>query len=184
MSIELCRLKQNCHTRHRSRNGKWWSSTWQRLWRTSQEIFLIIEIFATILDTVYDNRALHHIDENNTFYMCINNKNVVFSTFPLLFRGFVIYLEYNYFYLWKDEIKMAVTYTKLWHILIDKGMKKKDLQQAADLTNHTMLKLRNNENITTETIGKINRYSIQKKFYRTFQDVNKLYFYFYRFKTK
>ena len=50
---------------------------------------------------------------------------------------------------------MAVTYTKLWHILIDKGMKTKDLHQAADLTNHTMLKLRNNENITTETIGKI-----------------------------
>ena len=50
---------------------------------------------------------------------------------------------------------MAVTYTKLWHILIDKGMKKKDLQQAANLTNHTMLKLRKNENITTETIGKI-----------------------------
>ena len=34
-------------------------------------------------------------------------------------------------------------------------MKKKDLQAAAGLTNHTMLKLRNNENITTETIGKI-----------------------------
>mgnify|MGYP006327694395 CR=1 FL=1 len=34
-------------------------------------------------------------------------------------------------------------------------MKKKDLQEAAGLTNHTMLKLRNNENITTETIGKI-----------------------------
>ena len=50
---------------------------------------------------------------------------------------------------------MSVTYTKLWHILIDKGMKKKDLQEAAGLTNHTMLKLRNNENITTETIGKI-----------------------------
>ena len=50
---------------------------------------------------------------------------------------------------------MAVTYTKLWHLLIDKGMKKKDLQYAADLTNHTMLKLRNNQNITTDTIGKI-----------------------------
>ena len=95
------------------------------------------------------------LTKNNIFCMCISNKNVVFSTIPLLFRGFVIYLEYNYFYLCKDEIKMAVTYTKLWHILIDKGMKKKDLQQAADLTNHTMLKLRNNENITTETIGKI-----------------------------
>lgn len=50
---------------------------------------------------------------------------------------------------------MSVTYTKLWHILIDRNMKKKDLQEAAGLTNHAMLKLRNNENITTETIGKI-----------------------------
>ena len=50
---------------------------------------------------------------------------------------------------------MAVTYTKLWHILIDRENKKKDLQAAAGLTNHVMLKLRNNQNITTETIGKI-----------------------------
>lgn len=50
---------------------------------------------------------------------------------------------------------MAVTYTKLWHILIDRNMKKKDLQEAAGLTNHAMLKLRNNQDITTETIGKI-----------------------------
>ena len=50
---------------------------------------------------------------------------------------------------------MAVAYTKLWHILIDRNMKKKDLQEAAGLTNHAMLKLRNNQNITTDTIGKI-----------------------------
>ena len=50
---------------------------------------------------------------------------------------------------------MSVIYNKLWYILIDRNMKKKDLQEAAGLTNHTMLKLRNNENITTETIGKI-----------------------------
>ncbi len=50
---------------------------------------------------------------------------------------------------------MAVTYNKLWHLLLDRGMKKKDLQQAAGLTNHTMLKLRNDMDITTETIGKI-----------------------------
>ena len=50
---------------------------------------------------------------------------------------------------------MSVIYNKLWHILIDRNMKKKDLQEAAGLTNHTLLKLRNNENITTETIGKI-----------------------------
>ena len=50
---------------------------------------------------------------------------------------------------------MAVTYNKLWHLLLDRGMKKKDLQQAAGLTNHTMLKLRKDQDITTETIGKI-----------------------------
>ena len=50
---------------------------------------------------------------------------------------------------------MAVTYNKLWHLLLDRGMKKKDLQETAGLTNHTMLKLRNNMDITTETIGKI-----------------------------
>lgn len=34
-------------------------------------------------------------------------------------------------------------------------MKKKDLKEAAGLTGHAMMKLRNNENITTETLGKI-----------------------------
>lgn len=50
---------------------------------------------------------------------------------------------------------MAVNYNKLWHLLLDKGMKKKELKEAAGLTNHTMLKLRNDQDITTETIGKI-----------------------------
>ena len=49
---------------------------------------------------------------------------------------------------------MSVIYNKLWHLLIDRGMKKKELQETAELTNHTMLKLRNNMDITTETIGK------------------------------
>lgn len=34
-------------------------------------------------------------------------------------------------------------------------MKKKDLQETAGLTNHAMLKLCKNQDITTETIGKI-----------------------------
>lgn len=62
---------------------------------------------------------------------------------------------YNYFVARKDEKQMAVTYTKLWHLLLDRGMKKKDLKEAAGLTNHIMLKLRKNQDITTETIGKI-----------------------------
>ena len=50
---------------------------------------------------------------------------------------------------------MSVSYNKLWYILIDRKMKKKDLKEAAGLTGHAMMKLRNNEDITTETIGKI-----------------------------
>lgn len=52
---------------------------------------------------------------------------------------------------------MAVTYKKLWHILIERNMKKKDLQEAAGLTHYAMLKLGRDENVTTEIIGKICR---------------------------
>ena len=50
---------------------------------------------------------------------------------------------------------MAVTYNKLRHILVDRGMMKKELQEAAGLTNHEMMKIRTDKDITTETIGKI-----------------------------
>ncbi len=50
---------------------------------------------------------------------------------------------------------MAVTYRKLWHMLIDRKMKKKELQEAAGLTHYAMLKLSRDEDVTTETLGKI-----------------------------
>lgn len=50
---------------------------------------------------------------------------------------------------------MAVRYNKLWKILIDKKMKKKDLQEAAHITHYQMMKLTRDENITTEIIGRI-----------------------------
>lgn len=51
--------------------------------------------------------------------------------------------------------KMTVSYKKLWHMLIDRGMRKKDLKEAAGLTAHTMLKLRNNMHVNTTIIYKI-----------------------------
>lgn len=50
---------------------------------------------------------------------------------------------------------MEVSYKKLWHILLDRDMKKKDLQEIAGLTGYMMHKLSRDENVTTETIGKI-----------------------------
>ena len=50
---------------------------------------------------------------------------------------------------------MAVRYNKLWKILIDKKMKKKDLQELAGLNRYQMLKLARDENVTTKVIGNI-----------------------------
>ena len=50
---------------------------------------------------------------------------------------------------------MAISYKKLWHILLDRDMMKKDLQSAAGLTHYTMNKLSRDEDVTTETLRKI-----------------------------
>ena len=50
---------------------------------------------------------------------------------------------------------MAVSYKKLWHLLIDRDMKKKDLQRVAGISAASITKLGKNENISTEIIQKI-----------------------------
>ena len=50
---------------------------------------------------------------------------------------------------------MTVSYKKLWHLLLDKNMKKKDLQKAAGLTQYAMLKLGRDEDVSTEILGQI-----------------------------
>lgn len=50
---------------------------------------------------------------------------------------------------------MAISYKKLWKLLIDKDMKKKDPEKAAGISNHVISKMTRNENITVETVGKI-----------------------------
>lgn len=54
-----------------------------------------------------------------------------------------------------EDSEMAVSYKKLWHMLLDKNMKKKDLQESAELTAYAMNKLSRDEDVTTETLGKI-----------------------------
>lgn len=50
---------------------------------------------------------------------------------------------------------MAVSYKKLWHILVDRDMKKKDLEALAGLSHYAMSKMSRNENVTTEVLGKV-----------------------------
>lgn len=50
---------------------------------------------------------------------------------------------------------MAICYKKLWKLLIDKDMQKKDLRLAAGLSTNVIAKLGKNENVSTEVLGKI-----------------------------
>ena len=50
---------------------------------------------------------------------------------------------------------MSISYKKLWKLLIDKDMKKKDLREAAGISTASMAKLGKNENVNTEILVKI-----------------------------
>lgn len=50
---------------------------------------------------------------------------------------------------------MAVSYRKLWKLLIDKDMKKKDLRLSSGISTNALAKLGKNERVTTDVIGKI-----------------------------
>ena len=50
---------------------------------------------------------------------------------------------------------MTISYKKLWKVLIDKDMKKKDLCAAAVISHTSMAKLGKNENVTTDVLLKI-----------------------------
>lgn len=49
----------------------------------------------------------------------------------------------------------TVSYKKLWKLLIDRDMKKKDLRQIAGISTVSMAKLSKNENLTTDILLKI-----------------------------
>lgn len=50
---------------------------------------------------------------------------------------------------------MAVSYKKLWKLLIDRDMKKKDLREAANISPSLIAKMGRNENVTTEVLSRI-----------------------------
>ena len=50
---------------------------------------------------------------------------------------------------------MDISYKKLRKLLIDRDMKKKDLEKAVGIDNYFISKMTGNENITVETVKKI-----------------------------
>ena len=50
---------------------------------------------------------------------------------------------------------MGVSYKKLFKLMIDRDMKKKDLKETASIGNSTMTKLAKDENVTMDVMAKI-----------------------------
>jgi putative transcriptional regulator len=50
---------------------------------------------------------------------------------------------------------VAISYKKLWKLLIDKDLKKKDLQKLAGISSASITKLGKNENVNTDILAKI-----------------------------
>lgn len=50
---------------------------------------------------------------------------------------------------------MVISYKKLWKLLIDRDMKKKDLQKLTGISSASITKLGKNENVNTDILQKI-----------------------------
>ena len=50
---------------------------------------------------------------------------------------------------------MAVSYSKLWKVLVDKNMSKADLRKKAEISSNTMTRMRKNEPVTLDLLSRI-----------------------------
>ncbi len=50
---------------------------------------------------------------------------------------------------------MAASYKRLWKLLIDRDLKKRDLERMAHISHYTINKLNHGDNLTTDVISRI-----------------------------
>ena len=50
---------------------------------------------------------------------------------------------------------MAVSYKKLWHLLLDKGMTKLELAKRAEISRYSITKMGKDEDVSTDVLKKI-----------------------------
>lgn len=55
----------------------------------------------------------------------------------------------------REVVPMSVSYNKLWKLLIDKKMTASDLRKAANVAPNTMTKLRRDEDVSLDVLGRI-----------------------------
>ena len=55
----------------------------------------------------------------------------------------------------KKVLKTQFSYNPLWKMLIDRGLKKRELQEMSEVSSTSIAKLGRNENVTTEVLLRI-----------------------------
>ena len=50
---------------------------------------------------------------------------------------------------------MAISYNKMWKLMIDRNMKRKDLKEQAEVSQNVMARLSKNQPVNMETLEKI-----------------------------
>jgi len=55
----------------------------------------------------------------------------------------------------REVIKVAISYNKLWKLLIDRGIKKTELRTLAGVSTNVIAKLGKNDPVSMETLAKI-----------------------------
>lgn len=55
----------------------------------------------------------------------------------------------------REVVPMSISYNKLWKLLIDKKMTASDLRKAAHVAPNTMTKLRRDEDVSLDVLGRI-----------------------------
>lgn len=83
-------------------------------------------------------------------------KNLHKKAFTIAFVKFLVYNDKSYILgFCKGAIFMGVSYKKLFKLLIDRSMKKKDLQEAAGISPASVSKLAKDEYVSMEVVVKV-----------------------------
>ena len=64
-------------------------------------------------------------------------------------------LSWKKYYITVEKVLYYISYNRLWKLLIDKHMMKKDLQKITSLSSNVITKMGKGESVTLETLAKI-----------------------------
>ncbi len=105
-------------------------------------------------------RCFEHVSEQVRLFtisvdnLCVYEENLLLNSIKC--DIFIAYkLLYSLFRKCGEVAVLKVSYKKLWKMLIDRDMKKKDLQAATGISWASITKLSKNENVSMEILMKV-----------------------------